>query len=34
MRILTIYAHHNPHSFCHAVLERFCAGLSEAGKKL
>ena len=31
MRILTIYAHHNPHSFCHAVLERFCAGLSEAG---
>ena len=31
MRVLTIYAHHNPHSFCHAVLERFCAGLEEAG---
>lgn len=31
MPILTIYAHHNPHSFCHAVLERFCAGLNEAG---
>lgn len=31
MRVLTIYAHHNPHSFCHAVLESFCAGLAEAG---
>jgi NAD(P)H dehydrogenase (quinone) len=31
VKILTIYAHHNPHSFCHAVLERFCAGLEEAG---
>lgn len=31
MRILTIYAHHNPRSFCHAVLDSFCAGLSEAG---
>lgn len=31
MRVLTIYAHHNPRSFCHAVLERFTAGLSDAG---
>jgi NAD(P)H dehydrogenase (quinone) len=31
MRVLTVFAHHNPHSFCHAVLERFCAGLEDAG---
>lgn len=31
MKVLTIYAHHNPRSFCHAVLERFCAGLKDAG---
>jgi NAD(P)H dehydrogenase (quinone) len=31
MNVLTIYAHHNPRSFCHAVLERFCAGLQDAG---
>jgi NAD(P)H dehydrogenase (quinone) len=31
MRVLTVYAHHNPHSFCHALLERFTAGLSDAG---
>lgn len=31
MRILTIYAHHSPHSFCHAVLQRFTAGLRDAG---
>ena len=31
MRVLTIYAHHNPRSFCHAVLERFTAGLRDAG---
>jgi NAD(P)H dehydrogenase (quinone) len=31
MKILTVYAHHNPRSFCHALLERFCAGLDEAG---
>ncbi len=23
MRVLTIYAHHNPRSFCHALLSRF-----------
>ena len=31
MKVLTIYAHHNPHSFCHAVLEQFGAGLKVAG---
>jgi NAD(P)H dehydrogenase (quinone) len=31
MKILTIYAHHNPRSFCHALLERFSAGLVDAG---
>ena len=31
MHVLTIYAHHNPRSFCHALLERFSAGLAEAG---
>ena len=31
MRVLTVYAHHNPRSFCHAILERFDAGLCDAG---
>ena len=31
MHVLTVYAHHNPRSFCHAVLEQFTAGLREAG---
>ena len=31
MNVLTIYAHHNPHSFCHAVLEQFTAGLRDGG---
>lgn len=31
MKVLTIYAHHDPNSFCHAVLERFTDGLHEAG---
>jgi len=31
MKVLTVYAHHDPHSFCHAVLERFTAGLADAG---
>jgi putative NADPH-quinone reductase len=31
MRVLTVYAHHNPQSFCHAIMERFCAGLKDAG---
>jgi NAD(P)H dehydrogenase (quinone) len=31
MNVLTVYAHHNPKSFCHAVLERFGAGLADGG---
>jgi NAD(P)H dehydrogenase (quinone) len=31
VKVLTISAHHNPHSLCHALLERFDAGLREAG---
>jgi NAD(P)H dehydrogenase (quinone) len=31
MKVLTIYAHHNPRSLCHAVLERFTQGLRDAG---
>ena len=31
MKVLTVYAHHDPQSFCHSVLERFVAGLGEAG---
>jgi NAD(P)H dehydrogenase (quinone) len=31
MNILTVYAHPNPKSFCHAVLEQFTKGLADAG---
>ncbi len=31
MKVLTVYAHPNPKSFCHAVLERFTKGLEDAG---
>jgi NAD(P)H dehydrogenase (quinone) len=31
MRVLTVYAHYNPRSFCHAVLEQFTIGLRDAG---
>jgi len=31
MKVLTIYAHPSPTSFCHAVLGRFDAGLRDAG---
>lgn len=31
MHVLTIYAHPNPKSFCHAVLDQFTAGLRDAG---
>ena len=31
MRVLTVYAHPNPTSFCHAVLDRFTQGLTDAG---
>jgi len=33
MNILTIYAHPNPKSFCHAVLEQLTKGLADAGHK-
>jgi NAD(P)H dehydrogenase (quinone) len=31
MRVLTVYAHPDPKSFCRAVLEQFTRGLSDAG---
>lgn len=31
MRVLTVYAHPNPKSFCHALLEQFTRGLAEGG---
>jgi NAD(P)H dehydrogenase (quinone) len=31
MRILTVYAHPNPKSFCHAILQQFTKGLEDAG---
>ncbi len=31
MRVLTVYAHPNPRSFCHAILEEFTRGLAAAG---
>lgn len=31
MHILTVYAHNNPKSFCHAVLQEFTRGLADAG---
>jgi putative NADPH-quinone reductase len=31
VNVLTIYAHHNPHSLCHALLEQFDAGLRDGG---
>lgn len=31
MNIVTVIAHPNPKSFCHAILRRFDAGLKEAG---
>jgi NAD(P)H dehydrogenase (quinone) len=31
MNVLTVYAHPNPTSFCHAVLEQFTRGLADAG---
>ncbi len=31
MRVLTVFAHPQPKSFCGAVLEQFSAGLKEAG---
>ncbi len=31
MKVLTVYAHNSPKSFCHGVLERFTDGLRDAG---
>jgi NAD(P)H dehydrogenase (quinone) len=31
LKVLTVFAHHDPSSFCAAILERFNAGLSDAG---
>ena len=34
MRVLIIYAHPNPNSFNHAILENICFGLQEAGHEV
>jgi NAD(P)H dehydrogenase (quinone) len=31
MKVLTVYAHPNPKSLCHAILEQFTKGLEDAG---
>jgi NAD(P)H dehydrogenase (quinone) len=31
MKVLTVYAHPSPKSFCHAILQQFTQGLKEAG---
>jgi NAD(P)H dehydrogenase (quinone) len=31
MKVLIVYAHPNPKSFCHAVLKKFQSGLKAAG---
>jgi NAD(P)H dehydrogenase (quinone) len=31
VRVLVVYAHPNPASFCHAVLERVTSGLRDGG---
>jgi putative NADPH-quinone reductase len=31
MKVLIVYAHHDPRSFCHGVLEHFTEGLRDAG---
>ena len=31
MKVLTVFAHPNPQSFCHAILREFTRGLAEAG---
>ena len=31
MNVLTVYAHPNPNSFCHAILQQFTRGLEDAG---
>ena len=31
MKVLTVYAHNNPRSFCHGVLDRFTEGSATPG---
>jgi NAD(P)H dehydrogenase (quinone) len=31
MKVLTVYAHPSPRSFCHAILQQFTQGLEDAG---
>jgi NAD(P)H dehydrogenase (quinone) len=31
MEVLVVYAHLNPKSFCHAVMESFAKGLEDGG---
>ncbi len=31
MRVLAVYAHPSPKSFCHAILQQFTTGLEDAG---
>jgi NAD(P)H dehydrogenase (quinone) len=31
VKVMTVYAHPNPRSFCHAILEHFNRGLKDAG---
>jgi NAD(P)H dehydrogenase (quinone) len=31
MTVLTVYAHPNPKSFCHAILQQFTKGLKDVG---
>lgn len=31
MKVVTVYAHPEPKSFCHAILEQFTKGLQAAG---
>ena len=31
MKVLTVYAHHNPRSFCHGVLEHFTDAFGTPG---
>lgn len=33
MNVLTVYAHPNPKSLCHAILQQFSKGLEDAGHK-
>jgi NAD(P)H dehydrogenase (quinone) len=34
MKVLTVFAHPNPKSFCHAILREFTRGLAEAGHEV